>query len=166
MELSETERRAAETILERGVRVALPAPRFLRLLGKKEIGVTIKQPNMGTLLMVSELSLKEGFSFDGIDSGNLDAAHALISKHTKTCIRIVAVIILGSKLKVRLFSRLLSRWMLWKVTPRRLFDMVLMTVTLSGVQDFTNSIRLIRSMTVTMPRNLSPQDQGSKKDEQ
>lgn len=158
---NETERRAAETILERGVRVKLPAPRFLRLLGKKEISVTIRQPGMGTLLNVSELSLKSGFSFEGIDSGNLDAAHQLIAGHTKTLMRIVAVILLRSKWRIRLFSGMLSRWLLWKLTPNRLLEMVLMIVTFSGVQDFTNTIRLIRSMSVTMPRNLSPTSEGS-----
>ena len=166
MTANDIERRAAETILERGVRVKLPAPRFLRLIGKKEISVTIRQPNMGTLLHVSRLSLKAGFSFEGIDAGNLDAAHELISKHTKTCIRIVAIIILGSKFKIWLFSGMLRRWLMGKVTPRRLFELILMTVTMSGVQDFTNAIRLIRSMRVTMPRNLSPESKGSHEAEQ
>lgn len=166
MTAEEIQRHAANTILERGVRVKLPSPRLLRMLGKREISVTIRQPNMGTLMNVSQLSLESGFSFDGIDSGDLDAAHALISQHAETCTRIVAVIILGSKWRIRLFSGMLSRWLLWKLKPRRLLDIILMIVTLSGVQDFTNSIRLIRSMDVTMPRNLSPKDQGSKEAEQ
>lgn len=166
METNEIERRAAQTILERGVRVKLPAPRFLRILGKKEIRVTIRQPNMGTLLHVSELAIAEGFSFTGIDSGEMEAAHELISLHTKSCVRIVAIIILGTKVKSRLFAGILSRWLLWKLTPKRLFEMILIIVTMSGVQDFTNSIRLIRSMKMTMPRNLSPTSEGSHEAEQ
>ncbi|HAQ21108.1 MAG TPA: hypothetical protein DCR40_18025 [Prolixibacteraceae bacterium] len=161
MQPDEIQRRAAETILERGVRVRLPAPRFLRLLGKKEIAVTIGQPYLGTLEHLSMLSLKAGFSFEGIDTGDLDAAHRLIAAHSKTVRRILAVMILNSKLKIFLFSGVLASWLKWKVKPHRLLELFLVIVTLSGMEDFTNTIRLIRSMRVTMPRNLSPTGEGS-----
>jgi len=158
---TDVERRAAETILERGVRVPIPAPRFLRLLGKKQIKVMIRQSHLGTLEHFSTLELKEGFSFEGIDSGNLDAAHEMISKHGKTVRKLLAIVILDSRLKIWLFSDLLASWLKWKLTPKRLLEVFLVAVTISGVEDFTNTIRLIRSMRVTMPRNLSPTSKGS-----
>jgi len=166
MDKRKTEQIAAETILESGVRVKLPAPLFLRVFGKKEISVVIRQPYLGTLMHLSRLSLKADFDLDGIDQGKLDEAHKLMAEHGPTIARMAAVVILNGKLKIRLFSGLLANYLLWKLKPRRLIEVVILIITLSGVQDFTTSIRLIRSMKMTTPKNLSPQDQGSQQDEQ
>lgn len=158
---NDTERRAAETLIERGVRVTIPAPRFFRLFGKREIGLTVKQPTLRTLLTVSALSLKAGFSFEGIDSGNIDAAHQLIRDHARTLTRIVAVFILNKPTRIKLFAGILSCYLANRLTAQKITGIVVLMITFSGVQDFTNSIRLIRSMSLTTPRNLSPEDQGS-----
>ena len=166
MQPDRIEQRAAETILENGVRVSIPAPFFLRLFGKKTIKLKLRQPTLRTLMVVSSLALEAGFSFEGIDSGNLDAAHELIQTHAKTLARIVAVFILRKKRKIQLFSGMLANYLLDKTTSRKMAEIVLLIVAIGGVQDFTDSIRLIRSMRVTTPKNLSPTDQGSQQDEQ
>jgi len=166
LEKEQVERRVAETILERGVRVPIPAPRFLRLFGKKQIHVTIKQPFLRTLHTASILALKEGFSFDDINSDNLDAANTLIVKHAPSCARWVAINILNNRLKNRLFAGILGRWLMNHLTQSRLLDLVKLIVLLNGYQDFTGTIRLIRSMKMTTPRNLSPPSQGSQEEKQ
>ena len=161
MQTDRTEQLAAETLLENGVRITVPAPFFFRLIGKKTIKLKLRQPTLRTLLIVSGMSLKAGFSFDGIDAGNIDAAHDLINTHAKILARIVAVFILRKKRIIKLFSGLLGNYLLDKLTPKKLAEIVLIVVALGGVQDFTDSIRLIRSMRITAPKNLSPTDQGS-----
>lgn len=164
MDKQKTEQHAAETILESGVRVKLPAPLFLRLFGKTEIAMVIRQPYLGTLMHLSGLSLKAEFDLDGIDEGKLDEAHRLMARHGKTIARIAAVVILNGRLKIKLFAGLLASYLLWKLKPRRLLEIVILIITFSGLQDFTTSIRLMRSMKMTTPKNLSPQDQGSQQD--
>ena len=166
MKKKNVEQLAAETILERGIRVNVPSPRFFKLFGKKEVGLVIKQPYLGTLMHMSRLCLKAGFNLDDVDEGKVDAAFGLMEKHGRTVAKIVAVIILNSKFKIRLFSNILSYWLLWKMKPRKLVEMVILLITLSGVQDFTTSIRLIRRMKTTTPKNLSPMEQGSQQAEQ
>jgi hypothetical protein len=162
--MKNTEQLAAERILESGVRVKVPAPLFLRLFGKKEIGLLIKQPYLGTLMHISRLTLKAGFDFEGLDKGDMEAAHDLVKQHTGTICRILSVSVLNSRVKINLFGRFVAGWLKWKIKPRKLAEIIMTIILLSGVQDFTSSIRLIRSLKVTTPRNLSPKDQGSQKE--
>ena len=60
----------------------------------------------------------------------------------------------------------MGNYLLDKLTPKKLAEIVLIVVALGGVQDFTDSIRLIRSMRITAPKNLSPTDQGSQQAKQ
>jgi predicted neuraminidase len=168
MDANAIQRKAAETFLERGVRVPLPAPRFLRLFGKKTVNVVIRQPYLRTLFTASELALSDGFSLDGLDQGQTDAALELINKHSKTAARIVAVYFLNGKWKNRLFSKRVGSWLFSKLTNQKLLEITVTIVLMSRYQDFTSSIRLFKQMSLTtmMPKNLSPEEKGSQEAEQ
>ncbi len=163
MENKNIELQAAETILENGVGVNIPAPFFCRVFGKKEIHPKLYQPYLGTLLHISKLSLKAGFNFKGIDTGDLDAAQEFMNKHIPVACKVVAAALLNSRVKIFLFSKILSWWLVDRLKPKRLVKIIITYNMLNGVQDFTTSIRLIRSLTMTTPTNLSPTDQGSQK---
>lgn len=160
------ERKAAETILECGVRIPIPAPCFLRLFGKKEIQIKIKQPYLRTLHTAAALALKEGFSFDKLDSGNLDAANEVIVKHAPSVAKWIAIHVLNNRVKNRLFAGLLGSWLMSRLNQKRILEIVSLIIIMDGYQDFTHSIRLIRSLRLTAPKNLSPQNQGSQEAEQ
>lgn len=168
MKPEEIQRRAAETILERGVRVPIPAPRFLLLFGKKEIGIILHEPYLRTIQTAAALSLKDGFSIDELATGNTDAAMKLVLDHSETVARIVAVHFLNGKWKNRLFSKILGSWFLSRLTNRRILDIALIIVMISRYQDFTTTIRLFKemSMTIMIPKNLSPKEKGSQEAEQ
>ena len=160
------EQLAAERILESGVRVKLPAPLFLRIFGKKTISPVLKAPFRGGLFYISKLSLKAGFDFAGIDEGGLDEVHKLVIQHTKTMSLILAVAFLRARWAIKLFLRPVAFWFTWNTTNRKTAEIIMTLSILSSPQDFTNSIRLIRSMKITAPKNLSPMKKGSNEDEQ
>jgi len=164
----EIQRQAAETMLERGVRVPLPAPRFLRLFGKKTIGITIYQPYLRTIKTAALLALSDGFSLNDLTEGKTDAALQLASKHAETISRIIAVYVLNGKWRNRLFSRLLGSWLFSRLTAGRLLEVSVAIILMSRYQDFTSSIRLFKQMSLTMmmPKNLSPEEKGSQEAEQ
>lgn len=157
-----TERQAADTILEKGVRVQLPAPFFLRLF-KKEIILVLRQPRFGTMLHVASVSLKAGFEIEKLQTGELNAAHESVSQYARPLARIAAYLFLNGKWKIKFFSKLLANWLLWKLTPRRMAEIAILAVAYGGIQDFTTTIRLIGAMTmnVTAPKNLSHNKSGS-----
>lgn len=163
MDATEVQRKAAETMLERGVRVPLPAPRFLRLFGKKTIGVVVHQPYLRTLFTASSFALSAGFSLDKLEQGETDAALKLVNQHAKTIARIIAVYLLNGKWKNRLFSRLVGSWLFSKLNNQKLLEISVAIILMSRYQDFTSSIRLHKqmSLTIMMPKNLSPKENGS-----
>jgi hypothetical protein len=155
--MQHTERLAADTILERGVRVRLPAPFFLRLF-TRTIGVAMKQPTMGTLFHVARVSLAHD-----IDIGKLtdfNSALQLVATHGRPMLRIVAILLLRTDTRIALFWRPMC-WWVRKLPPRRLAEIALMAVTFGGIEDFTTTIRLLWAMKITTPRNLSQEAQGS-----
>lgn len=165
MESERIERQAAETILESGVRVKLPAPLFLRLFGKKTVNVTIHRPKLRTMLTATRLSLQAGFSIDSLVDGSTEAALDLVDKHTETVCHIVSVHILNGRRKNRLFSKKLGNYLLSSLTSDKLLGMAVTIILMSRYQDFTTTIRLFKTMrmTTTAPKNLSPDEQGSQK---
>lgn len=165
MELN-IEQQAVEQILESGVKVRLPAPLFLRFFGKKNINPVLKAPYRGGLFYISKRCLKAGFDFTAIDAGNFEAIHNLVVEHTQTMSEIVAIAFLHSRWKIKLFTGIVAKWFTWHTTNRKLAEIALTLILLSSVQDFTSSIRLIKSLKITAPKNLSPKEQGSQEDEQ
>jgi len=159
--MTPVEKQAAEAILEKGVRVALPAPFILRLFFVQSVGFSIKRPTMGQLLKVSYLSLNSGFDLSSLESGGINEAHRLVTSHGRDILHIVATLMIRGKWSSTMFSRLLAWWMLWKLTPRKLAEIILVCVAMSGLEDFTTTIRLIGTMRITAPKNLSHDNQGS-----
>lgn len=160
--MKDTERLAADTILERGVRVKLPAPFFLRLF-RREITPVLRQPKYGTLLHVARVSLKTGFDVTKLNEGDINSAHELISKYVRPVAKIAAILFLNSKWKIGLFSNVVANWLIWKLTPRKMAEIAILAVAYGGIEDFTTTIRLIGAMRMkaTGPHNLSQKENGS-----
>jgi hypothetical protein len=156
------EAKVAETILEKGVRVKLPAPFFLPF--RKTIAVTFHQPTLRTLLKVASIALRSGFQLEKL-TGDVETAHKAVVDHTPAVVKIVATLMLNGRIRSAVFQRILEWWLINNLTARKLGEITLVTVAFSGVQDFTTSIRLIGTMRVTAPKNLSQDLRGSQQGE-
>lgn len=155
------EQRVSDAILEKGVRVKLPAPFLLRLVFIRNISLVLRQPGAGTLLHVARLSLQSGFNIDSLNKGEINEVHRMIEAHAKTMAKICAVLFLNGKWKIRLFARPFANWLMWKLTARKMAEIALLAVVYGGYQDFTTTIRLIATGRITTPKNLSPDVRGS-----
>lgn len=151
-----TEKHAAEILLDRGVAWPVKAPWFLRLVGKKTIKITVKALRLGTLFELSRL-----YTAMGITEVDFKSQHELIQKNLKTVCIIAAIAILNSPIRIRLFSKLLSRFILKRFTANMLLEIMIFIITYSGVTSFLSTIRLIGDLSMTAPKNLSPENQGS-----
>lgn len=161
---------AAETLLERGVRFSIPAPFFLRLFGKKAVNLTIYPPKMGTLIAFSGKYVAMGIDTKGLESGEVGEVTLLIAQHGKDITEAIAVAVLNSKWKIRLFGRMAGRWLMWKLTPQRMAELFMVITMMSGYKDFTTIIRFLPSTNMMKMRkqteNLSQETSGSQEDEQ
>jgi hypothetical protein len=154
------ERDASRAILESGVKYRVPVKGMLGIF-TKELSFTIKQPNAGTLIKISEIISEIDLDFEKLQNDTIYESYQIAGKELPKVTRIIAIAILGGKWKIRLFTGILTNWLLWRVTPEKILQLAEVLFTLNNTLDFLNSIRLIRGTRMTAPKeNLSPADQG------
>lgn len=158
--MQNTETRAADSILEKGVKVQVKAPFILRICRKKTIPLIIYQPTMGNKLRINRLYLKMGITPETLDGCTQEVADALMVKHSQTLLRIIAIALCNGFIMPWLLNRPLAFWLKWKLDPKDVCVMAQVLVAFSGTEHFTNTIRLIQGLMITSP-NLSQQAQGS-----
>lgn len=156
---------AAELLLDKGVRVELRAPFFMRWICKN-IGVTVRRPVLGTMMRISRLYLKLGIDISKVDAGDMHEAHRLLTEHGDTICRIVATGMIRGRLSGWMFARPLGWYLRWHSDALKLAKLSVLLIELSGVQHFTNTIRFLAAMRMTAPKTmtapkLSPQEKGS-----
>lgn len=152
----EIEKRAAETLLGRGVAWPVPAPWWMRILGKKTLKITVKALYLGTNLEISRKYLSMSLTEE-----KLKDIHKLVSDHTDDICIIAAMAMLNRKLPIKLFSKGLAKYLKWHLTDNMLLEVMIFIVALSSLSSFSNTIRLIGDLKATSPKNLSPEEQGS-----
>lgn len=152
MENPEVEIRTVETLLDKGVRVNLPAPFFLRWFGKNTIPIVVKRPSSQTLYTISGMYMKMKKDCSPIEAGNVDEAHHLLANCMIPASRIIAYGIASSCTPAGIRNRMLAWYLRKHLNTRQLADLVSIVITLSGVHDFCNTIRLITGLRMTMPK--------------
>ena len=154
----EAQREAANILLDLGVSIPMTAPRLFRWFGKKQVRLTIRRPCWGTMVRISRAWLSMGITAETIKANTNQDDLKLILQHGHTVTKIVAYGILRGWFS-GLFAGLLGRILIWRVNPVLLVEAAYKLVTLSRVEDFTNTIRLLGTMDVT--RMKSPEEKGS-----
>jgi len=157
--MSKTEQRAAETILEKGVFFRVPNAGIMRYF-KDETTFILKQPNAGTLLKISQVAASIEIDEDKITENPIFESWQITKREIVNVTRIVAIAILGTKWRIFFLTGILTRYLMWRVTPSKLIELAKLMIQLCNTADFLNSIRLIRGTRITSPKNLSPVDQG------
>lgn len=155
-----TERLAAETILQRGVKVKIAAPFFLRWIGKKTITIRLTSPYEGTMYRVSAYYLSTGIKDDKLEDITTEEALALMSIHGKSISKAVACALLNGYWSGMLFTKFVAWYLRWHCKPNELFVLATAILIYGGTQDFMNTTRSVRQMKATSP-NLGQTDQGS-----
>ncbi|MDQ1088561.1 hypothetical protein [Siphonobacter sp. SORGH_AS_1065] len=149
----QAEKQELDILIENGVKFKTPIRSWLRLLSKtKERTFIIQQPYLGTLDYITAEYIRMDFSEERIKEDPLGESKRLALVNAKRCAHIIALCILNSKLKIALFSGVLTQYLLWRITPSKLFQIALLINTMSNIADFTNSIRLMS----TNPRTTAP----------
>ena len=157
-ESMQTEKFAADTILQKGVKVKVPAPFFIRWF-KKTIALKLSSPLEGTMHRVASYYLATGMTQDQLESLTTEEALQLQIKHGKTISRAVAVAILNGYWSGKLLTKPLAWYLRWHLKPRELYVLTTTLLLFGGVQDFINTTKSVRQMKLTTPR--TGQHQGS-----
>ncbi len=154
---AETKRRAAATLLERGVRVpCVSAPFFLRLFGFRRLSITLRQPTLAELIRISEIVVGMGLKPADLDGLTLERSYRLLREHGRAALQVLAIAARRRGLPRGWFARWLGR----HLTPSAFAEAWMVFMLTAGVSDFIGSIRLM-----TTADNLSPQGAASQQAE-
>lgn len=146
--------RTVETLLDRGVQVEIPAPRLLRIFGKRTIRLMVCRPDSETLFEISGLYLKMKRAATSLDAETIDEAHLMIRECMRPASRIVAYSIAPRWTPLGLRNRLLARYLRRHLDTRQMAELWTIVASLSGAHDFSNFIRSISMLRITKPKTV------------
>jgi len=145
-------------LLERGVKVPVTAPLFLRIFGKKTVSLTITAPTIATLTKIAGKYLE--LNIKNIQELTLPESFELLEKHSKAMSIIIATIILNRRHTYWL-AKPLAYFLRGRVPMNQLAYLFQLVILYGGIEDFINTIRLTEATRITMPMNLSQQQKTS-----
>jgi hypothetical protein len=147
----ETEARAAEAILDKHLRIDLPAPWLLRIFRKKTVPFLFRRPVAAQLLDMSAMYVRMNIDLKVLESGEVGVLFEHIAKHAVTSSRIIARGLIRSRLAAFFLVRPLAGYIMRHMDMQSLAELTKMIIFLSGGENFPPIIRSIAFMRITAP---------------
>lgn len=151
----ETEIRTIDTLLRQGVRVTLPAPWWLRCMGKKNVSLIVRMPDNETMLRISRLYLKMKQKATTLEAETIGEAHQIVAECMIPASRIIAYAVKPYVTPLGLRNRLLARYIRRHTNAREMAELWMIVVGMAGPHDFCNTIRSMSGMRTTKPRTTT-----------
>lgn len=149
--MHENELRASELLLDVGVAVPVRPLRFLgRKWGKRF--VVMHTPYQGTLIRMARIYLQMGVSYNEVKNYNYEQNMEFIGRHGKLLSRMVACSLVRGYITGKLFGRIVSWWLRWRVHPLYLQEAWFQMLTLMDVKSFQTIIKSAGMMNLMRPR--------------
>lgn len=150
MDERQTKLRAADTMLEKGVRVqCITAPLLFRMFGRRKLNITLRQPTLAGLIRISRIVVGMGLDPSEMEGLTLAGSYKVVHAHGRAALRVLAVASAPRWVPRRLYAWWLGR----HLTPAAFAQAWLVFSLTAGVADFIGSIRLMLTAD-----NLSPTD--------
>lgn len=155
MDEQRVQTRAADTLLEQGVRIqVVDAPFFWRLVGVRKRTITLYQSTVAELWRVSRILVQMGLKPSDLEGFSLLAMYRLVYEHSYEALCILSI---ASRGKRWFRSRKRHvRWLSTHLTMPALCDALEVYFASNGASDFTNTIRFM-----LQNNYLSPTEKGS-----
>lgn len=149
-----TEKKAANILLQRGVKVQVATPLFFGLFGTKKQELEIKAPTTEKFLEIALLFLDMNIK----NTGEMDLREAfeLLIKHGEKMSEIVALCVSDAK-DIKSLAKTLRK----SLTQQELSYLFHLVIAYGGIEDFINTIRLAEATRITKPMSLSPTEEMS-----
>lgn len=152
--IMDTRQATAERILNKGVRFKIPTPLFFRLLRLNRITVTPLLP--GTILEFSRVVLHHKLA-EALLTNNYE----FLTKSIEPVAHCVAISILNSRLKIKWFEKILTRWLLWRMHTETLLKIFVTVESMNRTGDFMNITKYYVRQTMMMTNaNLGQTENG------
>lgn len=157
MNEQQTKLRAADALLERGVRVRrVRAPFILSIFGIRTWDIVLRQPVFADLIRVSRIIVSMGLNPADLEGLTQEGAFRIVRQHGASALRVLAVVAAPRWIPIRLYAW----WMGRILTPTQFAEAWVVFTLTSGTADFISTIRLMLKAD-----NLSPTTAVSTQDE-
>lgn len=141
------EQNIIDTLIEKGLRFNI---------GKREY--VVKELHLGAMDLMADCFLKMEINEEAIKEYTLSAPKYEVKKSAKAFAKVIAIAIMDaknySKWRIKLFTGILARKILWQVKPSVMLEVAKVILQLNNYADFLNSIRLTAGARTTKPNPI------------
>lgn len=159
--MNRVEMEAADALLDRRLKINLPAPWLLRCFGRRTVVIWPKRPVASNLFRISRLFNQMDIDAEALMSGKFGTLLEYIGRHGVTVSRMIAYGLIRGTFAARLFNRPLAWYLRNHMTLPDMADLMRLIVLLSGAELFVDIITSARDMTLTRPTMSQPTETGS-----
>lgn len=140
---------AADTLLERGLRLPISVPLFFRLLG---IRAKCYQPSLGNKIRINRRYLPMKLAPEKLKQISLTEADELMIKHGNRLSQIVAFGMVKGWLAPLILVWFIGKWIKWYMQPKHICAIAYVMIAQSGTADFIDTTRCIDRMQILLPQ--------------
>ena len=160
--MREVEQLAADALLDRRLKINLPAPWLLRVLGKRTIPVWVRIPVGNSLIRMCKLFARMDIDAKRLTEGNFGTVLEYIGKHGVTASRMIAYGMLRGPLSSLLLCRPLAWYIRQHMPMQGLAELAKIIVLMSTSEAFVSIIASVASLNLMKPTEASqPTETGS-----
>ena len=154
------EMNAADAILDRRLKINIPAPWIFRLFGKRTIPIWVKRPVGQTLIRMSRLFVEMDIDIKKLRAGELGSMLECIGKNATTVSRIIAHGMIRGTMASFLLNRPLAWYLRCYMDMRTMAELTKIIVLLTSPEDFMSIITSIATLNLMSPM-VSQKKEGS-----
>ena len=159
--MREVEQLAADALLDRRLKINLPAPWLLRVLGKRTIPVWVRIPVGNSLIRMCKLFARMDIDAKRLTEGNFGTVLEYIGKHGVTASRMIAYGMLRGPLSSLLLCRPLAWYIREHMTMRDMADLTKIIVAMSTSEAFVDIILAVSMIDMLTPTTSQTKEDGS-----
>lgn len=147
--MNHVEMNAADSLLDRRLKINLPAPWLLRRLGKKTIPIYVKRPVGQNLFRMASLYVKMDIDLVKLQNGEMRTLLECIGRNAVTVSRIIAFGMIRGNISAFLFNRPLAYYLRSYMDMRSMAELTKIIVLISTGEDFVSIITSLGSLRLT-----------------
>lgn len=159
--MKQIEAQAADALLDRRLKINLPAPWPLRLFGRRTIPIWMKLPVGQNLIRISRLFVQMGIDPKKVTAESFGTVLEYIGLHGVTVSRIIAYGLIRGSFSAWLLNRPLAWYIRNHATLPNMAELVRIIALLSGAEAFVTIIRSVSEMRITEPTLSHEEKSGS-----
>lgn len=159
--MKEVEAHAADALLDRRLKINLPAPWLLRLFGRKAVPFWVKLPVAENLFRMARLFTQMDIDLEKLQEGNFGTVLEYIGRHGVTASRIIALGLLRGSFSAWLFCRPLAWYIRCHMTMQGMAELTKIIVLMSTSEAFVNAIVSLASLNLLKSTTTSREETGS-----